>query len=333
MKPPAHFRSHSWRLAWLPLALAACTAPAPESHATLVRDLQPAALNGRPLKVTTTANIVGDLARVIGAERVQVTDLMGPGVDPHLFKASARDVRTLQGADLVLYGGLHLEGKMVELLEKNRKATAVTQNVPKERLLYPQGGFGGVEGLADPHVWFDVDLWKTAAETTRDALSAADPAGQERYAQNAAAYLTQLDALDREVATLMNRVPKEQRVLVTAHDAFGYFGKRYGVEVRGVQGVSTASEAGTRNVQELAQFVASRRIPALFVESSVPQRTVQAVISAVRAQGQTVQIGGQLFSDALGSAGTPEATYLGMVRHNVQTISSALAPRAQEQTP
>ncbi len=287
---------------------------------TTVATLQPADLGGGQVHVTATTNMVADLAREIGRDRVAVSALMGPGVDPHLYKASARDVRTLQGAHLILYGGLHLEGKMVELLEKSGRAVAVTEQIPPERLLHP----GGAEGLPDPHVWFDVSLWKFAAGTTRDALSAADPAGKALYAQNAAAYLRELDALDTEVMTLMHSIPEERRVLVTAHDAFNYFARRYGVEVRGVQGVSTAAEAGTQNIQALARFVSERGIPAVFVESSVPQRTVDAVIQAARAQGHTLRIGGELFSDALGAAGTPEGTYIGMVRHNAHAISSAL---------
>ena len=282
--------------------------------------LGPATLKDEKLRITTTTNMVADLAREIGRERVEVRGLMGPGVDPHLYKASARDVRTLQNAHLILYGGLHLEGKMVELLEKSSRAVAVTQGIPPAKLLYPEGR----DDLPDPHVWFDVTLWKHAAETTRDALSAADPAGKEGYAQNAAAYLARLDALDAEVKALMERIPSRQRVLVTAHDAFNYFSRRYGMEVRGVQGISTAAEAGMQNIQMLARFVAERELPAIFVESSVPQRTVDAVIAAARARGHPLRVGGELFSDALGTAGTPEGTYIGMIRHNAQVISRAL---------
>lgn len=306
-----------------PLGLLLLASLASAAEGTQVKDLRPARLSG-PLKITTTVNMVGDLARVIGGNRVQVTELMGPGVDPHLYKASARDVSKLQGADLILYGGLHLEGKMVELLEKNRRAIAITQGIPENKLLRPAGGFGGLSGMPDPHIWFDVTLWKLAATTARDALSAADPAGKGFYTKNAARYLKELDALDREVMALMKSIPARQRVLVTAHDAFNYFARRYGLTVRGVQGVSTAAEAGTRDVQELARFVAERKIPAIFVESSVPKRTVQSVVAAARARGHTVRVGGELFSDALGTRGTPEGTYLGMVRHNARTISAAL---------
>ena len=314
----------------IPLAvlagLALVTAVAFGQPVTTTSGAAPAQHSG-PLKVTTTVNMVGDLARVVGGSRVEVTELMGAGVDPHLYKASARDVRKLAGADLVLYSGLHLEGKMVELLEKNPHAVAVTHNIPTRQLLQPSGGFGGVAGMPDPHIWFDVTLWKSAAETTRDALSSADPAGKAVYAQNAARYLKELDALDAEVMGLMHSIPAQQRVLVTAHDAFNYFSRRYGLEVRGVQGVSTAAEAGTRDVQELAGFVTERHIPAIFVESSVPKRTVEAVIAAAGARGHTVRVGGELFSDALGTAGTPEGTYIGMVRHNAHTISAALGGR------
>lgn len=277
-----------------------------------------------PLHITTTVNMVGDLARTIGGNRVQVTELMGAGVDPHLYKASARDVSRLRNADLILYSGLHLEGKMVELLEKNKKAVAVTSDIPKEKLLWPEGGFDGVTGLPDPHFWFDVSLWKIAAQTTRDALTKADPAGKNYYAQNTTRYLKELDSLDGEIKKLIGSIPEKQRVLVTAHDAFNYFSRRYGIEVRGVQGVSTAAEAGTRDIQELSRFLVDRKIPAIFVESSVPKRTIEAVIAAARAQGLTVKIGGELYSDALGNKGTPEGNYIGMFRHNARTITQAL---------
>lgn len=277
-----------------------------------------------PVKVTTTVNMVGDLAKTIGGNRVVVTELMGAGVDPHLYKASAKDLGRLKKADLILYGGLHLEGKMVEILEKNNRAIAISSQIPKDKLLIPEGGFDGEEGLADPHFWFDVSLWKIAAQTTRDALIKVDPKGKEVYMQNTMRYLKELDQLDAEVSKLIMSIPKEQRVLVTAHDAFNYFSRRYGIEVRGVQGVSTAAEAGTKDIHELSQFLVQNKIPAIFVESSVPKRTVEAVIAAARAKGHSVKIGGELFSDALGPAGTPEGTYIGMVKHNARVISEAL---------
>lgn len=308
--------------------LALLTLAAPDAsaskRATGVNALKPARLGGGKVKVTTTVNMISDLVRNVGGHRVEVTGLMGPGVDPHLYKASARDVRALQTAHLIVYNGLHLEGKMVDLLERSPKAIAVTDALPRAQLITPPGGFIGIAGLQDPHVWFDVPLWKRTVTIVRDALTRVDPAGRITYANNAAAYQQQLDALHRRVETLINRVPKDKRVLVTAHDAFSYFGRRYGVEVRGIQGISTVAEAGTKDIQELTKFLAERRIPAVFIESSVPRRTVEAVVQAARARGATLEIGGELFSDAAGEPGTREGTYIGMVEHNARTISDAL---------
>jgi len=283
-------------------------------------------LQQTPVQVVTTVNFITDLVQQVGGNRVQVTGLMGAGVDPHLYKASAGDVRRLQQAHLIFYGGLHLEGKMVELLERLPKAIAVTDAIPRERLIRPPGGFQG-QYTYDPHVWFDVTLWQLTVDRVRDALSRVDPAGSAYYRASAAAYrqrLTQLDAFIRQQIAL---VPPQQRVLITAHDAFSYLGRRYGLEVRGLQGISTVSEAGARDVQELAEFIVQRRIRAIFVESSVPRRPIEAVVAAVRARGWSVVIGGQLFSDAAGNPGTPEGTYVGMMEHNIRTIVNGLLGR------
>ncbi|WP_243398496.1 metal ABC transporter solute-binding protein, Zn/Mn family [Deinococcus koreensis] len=309
------------------LAFTALASAAGASERAKVDALSPARLDGGKVRVTTTVNMISDLVRQIGGARVQVTGLMGPGVDPHLYKASARDVRALQEAHLIVYGGLHLEGKMVDLLERHPRAVAVTDAMPRAQLLTPPGGFAGVAGLQDPHVWFDVPLWKHTTTLVRDALTRVDPAGRQVYANNAAAYGKQLDALHGRVTALMNRVPKDKRVLVTAHDAFSYFGRRYGVEVRGIQGISTVAEAGTRDIQDLSEFLATRRIPAVFIESSVPKRTVEAVVQATRARGWNLKIGGELYSDAAGEPGTRAGTYIGMIEHNARTISDALLGR------
>nr|WP_245557663.1 zinc ABC transporter substrate-binding protein [Deinococcus peraridilitoris] len=306
-------------------ALITLSAAAGADEATPKLDtLKPAQLQGGKVKVTTTVNMISDLVQNVGGNRVEVTGLMGPGVDPHLYKASAKDVRALQDAHLIVYNGLHLEGKMVDLLERSPKAIAVTDAMPKNQLITPPGGFIGIAGLQDPHVWFDVPLWKHSATIVRDALTRIDPAGKTTYAKNAAAYQKQLDALHTRVEKMMNRVPKEQRVLITAHDAFSYFGRKYGVEVRGIQGISTVAEAGTKDIQELAKFVADRKIHAVFIESSVPRRTVEAVVQAAKARGWNLQIGGELFSDAAGEKGTKEGTFIGMVEHNARIISEAL---------
>ena len=279
------------------------------------------------LRVVATTGIVGDAAARVGGERVNVTSLMGPGIDPHLYRASEGDVSLLANADLVLFNGLHLEAKMGEVLEQmgGRVSTvAVTEKIDRSTLLAPPEFAGNF----DPHVWFDVRLWMQAVERIRDALITEDSAGAEIYRANADAYLKELAALDDEVRARAQAVPAGRRVVVTAHDAFNYFGRAYGFEVRGLQGISTAAEAGTADVQALAAFIGERRIPAIFVESSVSPRTIEAVQAAVRARGFDVKIGGQLYSDALGDPKGPAGTYPGMVRSNVQTITSALLDSA-----
>ena len=277
--------------------------------------------NRETIRVVTTVGMIADAAEHVGGDRVEVEGLMGPGIDPHLYKASEGDVRRLERADVIFYGGLHLEAKMADVLERigeRRLTRAVTDGIPRSRLISVGAG------QHDPHVWFDVALWKGAVREIRDTLAAADPAHAEGYRARAAAYLAELDALDAEVRRKSATVPPRARVIVTAHDAFGYFGRAYGFEVIGLQGISTASEAGAKDVQRLADLIATRRIPAIFVESSVSPRTIEAVQEAVRSRGFDVEIGGSLFSDAMGSAGTPEGTYVGMVRHNADTITSAL---------
>jgi len=275
------------------------------------------------LEVVATTSLVADLVRNVGGQHVSVTSLMGPGVDPHLYRARAGDVERLSGAAVVFYSGLHLEAKLSEVLERlgdRRPVVAVTDAIDRSLLLAPPE----FAGAFDPHVWFDVSLWMQALGPVRAALAAADPANAGTYAANERAYGETLAALHEYVRGRAAEVPEPTRVLVTAHDAFNYFGRAYGFEVRGLQGISTVTEAGTADVQGLAELVAERRIPALFVESSVPRRSIEAVQAAVRTRGFSVRIGGQLYSDALGDPGTPAGTYEGMVRHNVDTIVGAL---------
>lgn len=284
-------------------------------------------LDGDTINVVTTIGMITDAVERVGGERVEVEGLMGPGIDPHLYKASEGDLRRLERADVVFYGGLHLEAKMAEVLERvgeRREVHAVTDGIPRDRLLRP----AAFQGQYDPHVWFDVELWMHAVEDVRDTFVELDPAHAELYRRNAAAYLEELRELDGYVAAQAERVPEQRRVIVTAHDAFGYFGEAYGFDVRGLQGISTAAEAGAGDVQELAEFIAEREIPAIFVESSVSPRTIQAVREAVRSRGFDVEIGEPLFSDAMGNPGTEEGTYVGMVRHNVDAIVEGLMKRA-----
>jgi len=279
------------------------------------------------LRVVATTGQVGDLVAAVGGDRVDVTSLMGPGIDPHLYKASAGDVTRLRDADVVFYNGLHLEAKMGEVLERMgaRKPTvAVAEAIPEDRLFSPDD----YEGLHDPHVWFDVSLWRLAVDVVAGKLAELDPDHAAGYRERAAAYAAGLDDLHAYARARFADIPERQRVLVTAHDAFNYLGRAYGLEVRGLQGISTATEAGTADVQDLAAFIAERRIPALFVESSVSPRAIEAVRQAVRARGFEVVVGGEIYSDAMGDAGTPAGTYTGMVRHNVDTITAALRGEA-----
>jgi len=279
--------------------------------------------DGRP-HIVATIGMITDAAERIGGDRVRVTGLMGPGIDPHLYKASAGDVRTLSSADLILYNGLHLEAAMADLLRQMDGRTmtrAVTDPIPREELLRPPE----FEGAFDPHVWFDVRLWVYAVEAVGEALAGIDPEGEEEFRARVTEYRDELLALDDWVRAEVERVPPERRVLVTAHDAFNYFGRAYDFEVVGLQGLTTVAEAGTGDVQRVTGIVVDRRIPAIFVETSVPHRNIEAVRAAARARGFPVELGGTLFSDAMGDPGTDEGTYPGMVRHNVRTIVEALS--------
>jgi len=274
-----------------------------------------------PLRVVATTGIVADAVEHVGGDRVEVTALMGPGVDPHLYQASEGDVRRFSEADLIVYNGLHLEAKLADVLARMEGRTyAAAEALDEARLLSPPE----FSGQYDPHVWFDVDLWAQVVEGIGDELAARDPAGAADYRRNAAAYARELRELDAWVRQQVELVPDERRVLVTAHDAFNYFGRAYGFEVRGLQGISTVSEAGAGDVQQLADFIAERRIPAIYVETSVSPRAIEAVREAVRSRGFEVVIGAQLYSDALGDPATPEGTYVGMVRHNATAIVEGL---------
>lgn len=275
------------------------------------------------VQVVATIGMITDIVKNVGGAKVDVIGMMGPGVDPHLYKPTRKDLNRLNSAHIIFYNGLHLEAKLGDKLSKmsgNTKAVALTDGIDRALLL----SLSDFQGQYDPHLWFDVSLWMKVVENARDSLSEIDTENKETYQNNAHQYLTQLKELHQYVSAQAERVPQEQRVLVTAHDAFNYFGKAYGFEVRGLQGISTVSEAGIFDVQELATFIAERRIPAIFVESSVPSRSLEAVKAAVKSKGYDVQIGGELFSDAMGHDGTPEGTYIGMVRHNIDTIVKAL---------
>lgn len=279
--------------------------------------------NGK-LNIVTTTTMITDLVKNIGGDSINIQGLMGSGVDPHLYKASEGDVSKLVNADVIFYNGLHLEGKLVEVFEKMGSSTktpiALAEEIDKSTLI----GSDYFASNYDPHVWFNIGYFKQFAKKVTTILSEKDAKNSEYYSENEKQYLAKLDALQKSVKATIETLPAEKRILVTAHDAFNYFGKNYGFEVVGLQGLSTATEAGVKDVQKLAAFIIEKKVKAIFVESSVPKRTIEALQAAVNSKGHEVIIGGTLYSDALGNAGTIEGTYLGMFEYNVNTIVNAL---------
>jgi len=277
------------------------------------------------LAITTTTGMIADIAAVVGGDKVSVTGLMGPGIDPHLYKASQGDVKKLDDADLIFYNGLHLEGKMGEIfekLEKSKPVVAVSTYIDESLLHGDPNATGGA--THDPHIWFNVKLWMSAVEVVRDTLKEKDAANADYYEAQASAYLAELAELDDYAREQIALIPEKSRVLVTAHDAFGYFGEAYGLKVMGLQGMNTMSEYGSKDVSELRDFLVENGIKAVFIESSVSPKSIESVIEGAKKLGHEVKIGGQLFSDAMGDPGTVEGTYIGMVKHNVDTIVAAL---------
>lgn len=299
------------------LALAACRPASTRPAGAPTAD-------AAPTTIVATTGMIADVAREIAGSHAQVVALMGEGVDPHLYKPTRSDIERVMNADLVLYNGLLLEGKMTDAFVRaatsGRRVVAVTERIDESFLLEPES----FQGHFDPHVWMDPQAWARAVEVVRDELIALDPAHAPDFTSNATRLLTQLSELDAYALRVLHTVPPDRRVLVTAHDAFNYFGRRYNFEVVGIQGLSTESEAGVRDIERLVDLLVSRAIPAVFVESSVSDRNIKALIDGARARAHTVSIGGQLFSDAMGAPGTYEGTYLGMIDHNVTTIARAL---------
>lgn len=275
------------------------------------------------IAVVATTGMLADAVREIGGDRVDVTALMGVGVDPHTYRQTRSDVAKMTRADLVVWHGLHLEAQLEDLFQdigRRKPVVALAEAIPKTSLLAdaqnPQ--------IFDPHVWMDPQLWQPVVAAARDALVKVDPAGKASYERNAERYAKQVAALDAKVKTTLNAVPAASRVLVTAHDAFRYFGRANGYEVLGIQGISTESEASLHQIEKLVGVLVARKIGAIFVESSVSDQNIRALVEGAAARGHKVAIGGQLFSDAMGQPGTPEGTYLGMIEHNAKTIANAL---------
>lgn len=277
--------------------------------------------DGKLTVVTTIAQIAEPMS-VIGGDKVEVKSLMGPGVDPHLYTATQGDIQKMEDADIIFYSGLHLEANMVKVFEeigKTRPVLAIGEVNPEEKLLKDE------EGAIDPHIWFDIDLWKESLDAATNELKKALPDDSEYFEKNKQAYFKKLDTLKEEAKAQMETLPSDKRVLVTAHDAFGYFGRMLDIEVVGLQGLSTEAEIGLSDIEETIQQLVEHQVPAVFIESSINPASINAVIEGGKKEGLDIELGGELFSDAMGDADSKEGTYIGMYEHNVSTIYQALS--------
>lgn len=276
-----------------------------------------------PLKIVATTSIIGDAIENIVGDSAQVIKLMGPGVDPHAYKATPKNIQHLSQADIIFYNGLHLEGKMADVLKnfsKRKAVYAASDGIdPNQYLGDPQ-----FEDGLDPHIWFNVSLWKQAVKYMSKQLQTADNSSAAYYKANTKRYLKQLDELHKSIQKAIQEIPKTQRMLITAHDAFTYFGKAYDIEVRGLQGISTVGECGLRDITNLVELIIQRKIKAIFPENSVPNKPLRAVVQGCKKRGHEVILGQELYSDALGEEGAWEGTYIGMVTTNVKIIVDAL---------
>lgn len=275
------------------------------------------------LYIVTTTGILADAVKNIVKDSAYVQTIMGAGVDPHVYKASQGDLEKFLQADMIIYGGLHLEGKLTEVLNKlgrTRPVLGVGDELPKT-LVRTDSSFASA---VDPHIWFNIKIWAEVVDLTAKRIISLDKKHANFYRTNANSYIKNLLLLDKEVKDMISTIPAHKRVMITAHDAFNYFGSAYDIEVMGLQGISTTAEFGLRDVSNLVTFILERQINAIFLETSVSDRAIKAVIAGVNEKGGKLLIGGNLFSDAMGASGTPEGTYIGMVKHNVNTIVKAL---------
>lgn len=275
------------------------------------------------LKVVATTGMLYDAVVNIAGDKMEAEAIIGPGVDPHLYKATQGDLVMLRNADVIIYNGILLEGKMGEILGKfgrRKPVLAAAESIETSRLIKAEG----YEDAYDPHVWFDISLWKEVVKNISNKLVEVDTANSEYFDRNSREYLRVLDTLDRYVKRRIKEIPEDQRVLITAHDAFGYFGDAYGMEVKGLQGISTVSDFGLKDIADLTDLIISRKIKAIFVETSVSDKAINAVIKGCQEKGHKVEIGGYLYSDAMGEFGTFEGTYVGMFKHNVDVIVESL---------
>lgn len=319
---------------WLTLPLVLCLLigcdQATQSDSSSDRLASLSASRSYPYQIVTTCGMVTDIVRQVAGDKATVTGLMGEGVDPHLYKPTRNDVRELMGADVVFYSGLMLEGRMgdnfTSLARTGKPVYPVTEGLATEYLREPPE----FQGHYDPHVWMDVSAWSECVALVAKALGNYDTANADFYLTNAERYRSELAKLDEYARKSIATIPEDRRVLVTAHDAFGYFSRAYAIDVRSVQGLSTESEAAVQDINNLVNFIVEKKIPAIFVESSVSEKNMRAIIEGAAQQQWEVKIGGELFSDAMGKTGTYEGTYLGMIDHNVTIITRALGGQAPE---
>ncbi len=284
---------------------------------------QPSQNSVKSSTIVCTTGMIGDMVKNLVGDSLHVLTLMGPGVDPHLYKATQGDISALSEASVIVYNGLHLEGKMTgifEKLSKSKTIIAVSDGLSKTDLI----NSSDFEGAQDPHIWFDVSLWSKAMLSVSEKLQKAFPNLKTYIQEQESRFKMQLDSLHQYCKMQTALIPENQRIMITAHDAFKYFGGAYNLEVRGLQGISTTAEFGLKDISNLVQFVTDKKIKAIFVETSVPQKSIEAVIEGCDKRGHQVALGGELFSDALGSSNTAEGNYIGMVQHNVNTIVKAL---------
>ena len=301
----------------LTLCLQSCGASKEQS------EREPTADGTRPIQVVTTTGMIADLVRSIGGDAVQVHSLIGVGIDPHLYKPTRDDVTALLGAQIIFFNGHHLEGRMGEVLEKagkDRPTIAVAESIPADELLYPDG----VDEYPDPHLWLSPRLWAECSTAVLDGLTSLRETDAPIFKSNHEKLLVECTRLEAFGRSAIASIPVESRVLITSHDAFSYFGRAFDIEVRAIQGISTESEAGLADLEALVNMVVERNIPAVFIESSVPRRSIEALIEGAAAQGHTVVIGGELYSDSMGPKGTSEGTWFGMVTHDIETVATGL---------
>lgn len=316
-------RRTGWKTKWSAVLLLAALVVVATACSSAGGGSDNTAADGKIRVVTTIAQIAEPLA-VIGGDKVNVTSLMGPGIDPHLYNATQGDIRKLEQADAVFYNGLYLEANMVRVFEeigKNKTVLAIGETIPEDRLLRDEGG------AIDPHIWFDIDLWQLAIEAATESLKAVAPAHADEFEANKTRYFAELESLKNESKDKLSQIEQQKRLLVTAHDAFGYFGRMHDIQVIGLQGLSTEDEVGLSDIEDTIRLLLQYQVPAVFVESSINPDSINAVIEGAKRQGLEVKLGGELYSDAMGDAGTPEGTYIGMYRHNVDTIHQALIGR------